>query len=209
MKLRHAHLLFVLASIASAAPTHSFAAGIGGYARGLESSVERIVEGRYTLAPFASVVFCMKNKDQCADPGGADVVTLTEDRREEMLSVNSGINRAIAPRNDVGNDDSWNVDVAAGDCEDYALTKRKHLIALGWPARALRIAVATTRSGEGHAVLIVKTSDGDLVLDNRTPKIRDWTKTDLRWIKMQGINPQTWVEIDRTPRQFLTVSDRS
>ena len=35
--------------------------------------------------------------------------------------------------------------------------------------RALRIAVARTPPpGEGHAVLVVKTNNGDMVLDNRT-----------------------------------------
>lgn len=208
MKLRPIHLFSALAFVTGAAPATSYASGVGGYARGVESSVQRILEGRYTLAPFASVAFCMKNKDQCVDAGGEATVMLTDDRRQEISSVNSGINRAIKPRNDADDDDSWEVDVTAGDCEDYALTKRKHLLALGWPSRALRIAVATTPSGEGHAVLIVRTSDGDLVLDNRSSKIREWTKSDLRWIKMQGSNPQVWVEIDRQPRRFQVVSNR-
>jgi len=208
MKLRPTHVFSALAFVASAVPATAYASGASGYARGVESSVQRILEGRYTLAPFASVAFCMKNKDQCNDAGGEATVMLTDDRRQEISSVNSGINRAIKPRNDPDGDDAWEVDVAAGDCEDYALTKRKHLLALGWPSRALRIAVATTPSGEGHAVLIVRTSEGDLVLDNRSSKIRDWTKSDLSWIKMQGSNPQVWVEIGRQQRRFQVVSNR-
>ena len=89
--------------------------------------------------------------------------------------------------------DVWQVGVAAGDCEEFALTKRRNLIALGWPSRALRIAVARTGSGEGHAVLVVKSSRGDLVLDNRTDEIKPWTQTDLRWVKIQsGDNPRLW-----------------
>ena len=177
-------------------PTATMAAGPGGLVRGMDTTVRRIVEGANTLAPFASVVFCMKNRDQCTDTGGDDIVTLDDDRRAEMLSVNSGINRSIRPQNDSSSRDVWSVDVRSGDCEDYALTKRKHLIALGWPSRALRIAVATTRSGEGHAVLIAKTSAGDMVLDNRTSNVRDWKSTDLHWIKMQSKNnPMAWVSI--------------
>ena len=177
-------------------PTVTMAAGPGGLVRGMDTTVRRITEGANTLAPFASVVFCMKNRDQCTDTGGDDIVTLDDDRRAEMLSVNSGINRSIRPQNDSSSRDVWSVDVRSGDCEDYALTKRKHLIALGWPSRALRIAVATTRSGEGHAVLIAKTSAGDMVLDNRTSNVRDWKSTDLHWIKMQSKNnPMAWVSI--------------
>ncbi|MNL69638.1 hypothetical protein D3C87_1945270 [compost metagenome] len=55
------------------------------------------------------------------------------------------------------------------------------------------MAVARTRSGEGHAVLVVKTSKGDLVLDNRSSAIKPWRSTDLRWVKIQsGDNPKRW-----------------
>jgi predicted transglutaminase-like cysteine proteinase len=80
----------------------------------------------------------------------------------------------IRPAGEAGDRDRWEADVAAGDCEDYALTKRRKLIALGWSARALRIAVARTASVEGHAVLVVATSQGDLVLDNCTMAVRGW-----------------------------------
>ncbi|WP_376776126.1 transglutaminase-like cysteine peptidase [Rhizobium populisoli] len=154
-------------------------------------------EGSFTLAPFAAVKFCLANQGQCEDTGGDQIVNLTEERRQELLSVNSGINRAIKPANDASGTDVWSLDVAVGDCEDYALTKKKNLLELGWPSRALRIAVGRTRSGEGHAVLVVKTSAGDLVLDNRSSTIREWTRTDLRWISMQSSqNPKLWVSIN-------------
>ncbi|MNL79260.1 hypothetical protein D3C87_2058250 [compost metagenome] len=83
--------------------------------------------------------------------------------------------------------------MTAGDCEDFALTKRDKLIALGWPARALRVAVAKTSWGEGHAVLVVKTDRGDLVLDNRTNVIKDWRSAGLHWTMIQSAeSPKVW-----------------
>lgn len=81
----------------------------------------------------------------------------------------------------------------SGDCEDYAITKRHKLIAQGWPIRSLRLAVARTAWGEGHAVLVVKTSDGDLVLDNLTSAIKPFQKSGLRFLKIQSEdNPRMW-----------------
>lgn len=54
-----------------------------------------------------------------------------------------------------------------GDCDDYVLLKRRWLLDNGVPLGAMRIAAADTAAGEAHAVLLVSTSEGDLVLDNR------------------------------------------
>lgn len=188
--------LGVLLSVV-ATPAASFAAGPAGQARGMGGAVTRILEGDRALAPFASVVFCVQQPDQCKDTGGADIVMLDAAHKAELASVNASVNRSIRPVNDPAGTDVWSVDVAQGDCEDFALTKRKHLLALGWSSRALRIAVARTSSGEGHAVLIAKTSEGDLVLDNRTSRIKDWRSTDLHWVMFQSERgPQQWVSLD-------------
>ena len=106
----------------------------------------------------------------------------------------TGSIRPVNDRPDQG--DVWQVNVKSGDCEDFALTKRDHLIAMGWSPRALRIAVTKTPYGEGHAVLVVKTDQGDLVLDNRTNAIKGWKDTDLRWLMIQsGDNPRVWYEL--------------
>jgi len=43
-----------------------------------------------------------------------------------------------------------------GDCNNYALEKRRELIALGWPRAALLLAAAVTETGEGHLVLVAR-----------------------------------------------------
>lgn len=178
-------------SVAQAGPV----AGLG---RGLNMPrAEYINTSRSTLAPFAFVRFCRDNESDCKATGGASSVELTPKKRAELSSVNIAVNKAIRPVNDDARlGDVWEAEVGAGDCEDYALTKKRHLIAQGWPAAALRIAVAKTPSGEGHAVLVVKTSEGDLVLDNRTAAVRPWKRTDLTWLKIQsGDNPRLWFDI--------------
>lgn len=171
------------------------AAGPAGFARGLQSNtgIRYIVARQATLAPFAFVRFCKDNPADCARGSGAPVVALDAAREGELRRVNLSVNRAIRAAGDGTGRDLWQADVASGDCEDFALTKRRKLIALGWSPRALRLAVVRTGAGEGHAVLVVKTSRGDLVLDNRTGAIKPWRQTDLSWVKIQsGDNPRLW-----------------
>jgi predicted transglutaminase-like cysteine proteinase len=84
-------------------------------------------------------------------------------------------------------------DTGAGDCEDYALEKRRALIELGWPPRALRFGVATSPETGRHAVLVVRTDKGDLVLDNLNPYIVSWGSTRYEWVSLQsGEDPMVW-----------------
>ena len=61
--------------------------------------------------------------------------------------------------------------------------------------RALRMAVVRTSKGEGHAVLVVKTSKGDLVLDNIKKTIVSRQQTDYRWIAIASQNPSAWQKL--------------
>lgn len=190
--------LVVALALAAAPGQSAFAGSAAGMARGfsLAPTSQFITTSRNTLAPFAFIRFCRDNGDECQSGQGASIVPLDIERRRELSRINLAVNRTIRPVTDSQGADIWAVDVNSGDCEDFALTKRRHLIAAGWPSRSLRIAVAETSDGEGHAVLVVKTSQGDLVLDNRTSFIRPWNRTDLTWLKIQSEeNPKLWYEI--------------
>ncbi|MBY5334408.1 transglutaminase-like cysteine peptidase [Rhizobium leguminosarum] len=179
----------------------AFAAGPAGIARGLtrNSAVSYISEKGTIIPPFAQVLFCAQNPTECRDNNGPAVVALTDAQMLQLKNVNTSVNRTMMGRNDPGNElngDVWKVNVRSGDCEDFALTKRSRLIAMGWSSRALRIATAYTPSGEGHAVLVVRTDKGDLVLDNRKSSIKNWRDTDLRWDKIQsGTDPYVWYRL--------------
>ena len=74
------------------------------------------------------------------------------------------------------------------------LEKRRALIARGVPAAALSIAVVTTNQGEGHAVLLVDTNQGEVVLDSLSPSIVSWRDIPYSWVERQVPGePMIWV----------------
>lgn len=155
-----------------------------------------IVVQKPTLAPFAYVKYCVANAADCAEGHGPETVAASAKQLRQLRQVNIQVNRSIEPLYDDPDTDEWQADVVAGDCEDYVLTKRRRLIELGWPANALRIAIAYTPNNNGHAVLVVSTTKGDLVLDNRNNAVLNWRDTDLRWVMIQSPkNPLYWNEI--------------
>jgi predicted transglutaminase-like cysteine proteinase len=186
---------FAVASLCLASSS-AFAIGPTGMAVPSKLRPLNIVAQKPTLAPFAFVKFCVANASDCADTHSEATVTLSPALMRELRQVNLRVNRSIEPQYDNDGDDEWQADVTAGDCEDFALTKRRRLIELGWSPNALRMAVAYTPNNNGHAVLVVSTSQGDLVLDNRTNAIRNWRDTDLRWVMIQSsANPLYWNQI--------------
>ena len=82
--------------------------------------------------------------------------------------------------------------MTAGDCEDYVLAKRHALIASGLPPSALRIAYVVTSAQEGHAILVVKTNDRDLVLDNLSSVVRPLDESGYQIVSMSGSDPLVW-----------------
>jgi predicted transglutaminase-like cysteine proteinase len=155
-------------------------------------SQSRISVSGSQTAPVGFQVFCLQNPSYCRGGGGSEV-ELSDAVWRAIGNVNTAINRAIRPHGEPR--DTWSIGVREGDCEDYVLAKRAELIKAGLPAGALRIATANTRQGVGHAVLVVRTSQGDYVLDNLTNEVKSWDKTGLRWVAMSGSNPMRWQSI--------------
>ena len=131
-------------------------------------------------------------------------IALTDDAKGELNMVNRMINSMIIETTDMANygvDDYWTEPLEdgkagpkRGDCEDYVLEKRKALITAGVPEAALSIAVVTTRRGELHAVLLVATNEGELVLDSLSPWITSWRDTPYKWVERQAPGePMIWV----------------
>ena len=97
-----------------------------------------------------------------------------------------------------------------GDCEDYALLKRHELIRLGWPSSALLMTVVMDEIFEGHAVLTVRTTAGDFILDNKVNDVRLCSNTSYQYLLRQSYsNPQAWVFLNSmrgtTPRPIAVV----
>jgi predicted transglutaminase-like cysteine proteinase len=156
-------------------------------ASGAEST---IAEGAPTLAPFQHVRFCLRYPAECkSNSTDRARIELTREMTELLKQVNHSVNGTIAPRQkNYGTNlaDGWTLAPVEGDCNDYAVTKRHELMQNGLPARALRLSVVKTASGVGHLVLVVSTTNGDLVLDNLTGEIRSWQRTNYTWLKIQS-----------------------
>ncbi|MBB3018260.1 putative transglutaminase-like cysteine proteinase [Microvirga lupini] len=114
-----------------------------------------------------------------AKPGRSFV--LTAERMSQLQQINSYVNNTVREVSDLeqyGREDVWALPTSGkGDCEDFALLKRKMLIDRGWPSSALSIAVGATAQGEAHAVLLVSTAQGQYVLDNLTASVLSPEKT--------------------------------
>src|SRR5450432_3101611 len=159
-----------------------------------------IVEATPTLAPFQHVRFCLRYPSDCkTNPTKNERIDLDAETSELLIRVNHSVNMSIIPTPksygpNLG--DGWTIAPDMGDCNDYAVTKRHELLEIGLPSKALRLSVVKTASGIGHLVLVVATTNGDVVMDNLTAAIRPWQTTDYQWIKIQSASdPLFWNEI--------------
>lgn len=145
---------------------------------------------RGTAPPIGYQILCLQQPEQCQG-GGASSVKAGRSTLKHLETVNRAVNRAIRPKSD-GGADVWTVGAKSGDCEDYVLAKRQALIARGFPPSALRVAYVKTAAGEGHALLVVRTNDGDYVLDNLTSSIRTLASSGYRVQSISGSDPLVW-----------------
>jgi predicted transglutaminase-like cysteine proteinase len=157
-----------------------------------------IQNGFPSLAPMGYVRFCLRYIDDCKIHGNdfrRRTITLTGERWTELVRVNLQVNRDIIAQSDLGMaTKDWSVYPKLGACYDYAITKRHELLARGWPSSALLLSEVVTASGEHHLVLVVRTTQGNVVLDNLNQNIRTVETTRYRWVRIQsGSNPKFWL----------------
>lgn len=120
---------------------------------------------------------------------------------ESVLRVADRVNRKvnhsiqqISDRTQYGREEVWALPTKrGGDCEDLALLKKLRLIEAGVPPETLLIATALDRRRAPHAVLIVRTTAGDYVLDILTDRIKPWRATGYSFLRMQNpTRPHKW-----------------
>jgi len=83
--------------------------------------------------------------------------------------INSQVNASVQYKTDLEQYDKpefWVEANTLGDCEDYALLKRKLLLEQGWPQEKLGLCICYMPNGQGHCVLWVETDKGSFILDN-------------------------------------------
>lgn len=152
--------------------------------------------GGNTTPPIGYVIFCIKNGSDC--PRGTIqpvVVQLTSALRDQLEDVQWHVDRAFRPNAHAQVAWSYPVDGSA-NCTGYALEKRRELIAAGWPPAALLLTTAIAPDKEGHLVLVVRTDQGDLVLDNLSFHVMPWDTLPYRWVARQSETDLSyWVQI--------------
>lgn len=158
--------------------------------------------GGRTTQPVGHYELCQQLPQECNQrtPGRAPV-ELTRKLWATIVKVNNSVNSRVAPRTDMemwGKEEVWSFPNSGfGDCEDYALEKRRELMSIGVPAGDLLMTVVRQRNGDGHAVLTVRTSLGEFILDNLQPKVLSWTNTGYTYLKRQSErNSSAWVTIN-------------
>ena len=183
-----------------------------GYEAKIEASAYMPV-GQQVVPPMGFIGFCMDDPTQCE--GGTDTPTnmvMTPDRWNELNTVNDYVNSSVRQIEDIANygvSENWSYpNENGGDCEDFALLKRKLLIERGWSPADLLVAVVREWNGAGHAILVVDTDRGEVVLDNKNWAIVAWNDTPYTWVKRQSRErPYIWVNLDT--RSFRTVANQT
>jgi predicted transglutaminase-like cysteine proteinase len=155
--------------------------------------------GAGTNPPVGYTDFCRRFPAECAGHGSDTAELLNEQTWRDLQEVNTLVNRIVQPATDqevYHRDEVWTLPQTYGDCEDYVLLKRKWLVERGWPTSSLLVTVVFDEVGDGHAVLLARTSRGDFVLDNKTDRLRRWYETAYRFVKRQSTeDPNRWVSI--------------
>lgn len=197
-------LLIGCLSAFAAFSANSFASELTGSIGGTtitEPRAHYAIVGEQTHPPIGWTMFCAEYKQECdTQPSTPHDIVLSAAAWRDLNKVNTWVNDNVKPITDM---DHWGVverwsypDDGYGDCEDYALLKRRMLIEAGWPREALLMTVVRDRRNEGHAVLTVKTDRGEFILDNQTSKILAWTDTGYRLVKRQSQSDQNvWVSL--------------
>ena len=171
--------------------------------------------GDPTLQPFGHRDFCLRQPGECDPIEGPAAQPVALDLQLKLLvaQVNTDVNTEIAPESDqtlYGTEEYWTYPTEhKGDCEDYALEKRRRLHEAGIPMGDLLMTVVRKPDGTGHAVLTLRTVSGDFVLDNLDWRVRPWTEVSYRFIKRQQVeNPGRWVSIERDGEPLVSAVEK-
>ena len=157
--------------------------------------------GDETSVPYGWVDFCSRYAGECKDDDRApQPIHLTVGAMKTIERINLTVNHEIEAVSDMdhwGVVDQWDYPTdGRGDCEDFALLKRKLLMKAGFPRQALLMTVVKEADGEGHAILTVKTDQGEFALDNLEDAVKPWNATPYRFVKRQSEkNQNVWVAI--------------
>lgn len=118
--------------------------------------------------------------------------------REMAERVNDLLNKVayVEDKDNYGVSDYWADPVEfltrGGDCEDFAIAKYVALRALGVPESRMRVAIVQDlQKGVPHAILVLYTDDGAMLLDNQAATVRAANDVS-RYRPIFSINREGW-----------------
>ena len=116
------------------------------------------------------------------------------------IRINRQLNRqvrSISDQSQYGRVEHWSLPTArGGDCEDFALIKKKRLIEAGLDPQMLLVSTVLDRNRNAHAVLVMRTAQGDFILDNLRDEVLHWRQTGYTFLRMQDpANPARWTAV--------------
>lgn len=162
--------------------------GMGG-ANAASPAAAMQTEGR-TSQPIGHYQLCQQYPGECRQRGAMPAPSAMTSRLWSVVArINAQVNAGYQPMTDLemwGKEEVWSFPTTAADCEDFVLEKRRRLIQLGLPSGNLLITVLRQTNGDGHAVLTLRTTAGDYILDNLDSRIRLWSNTDYTYLKRQS-----------------------
>lgn len=201
-------------NIARALGAAFVAATVGSAARSDEITVPTrpsnwIMHGGVSLPQAGHAEFCKNFPASCAYRATYPTYQRYNGASRLLLArIQDRVNTETIQLTDMeihGREEVWTYPVnGKGDCEDVVLEKRRLLIAEGWEPSSLMIAVVAQKNGDGHAVLIARTDEGDYMLDNLTKDVVRWDKSDYRFIRTTDpLDYSAWLAV--VPREQVPV----
>ena len=109
--------------------------------------------------------------------------------------INRDVNARVTYKSDLEQFDTpefWTMAGKYGDCEDYALLKRKMLIDAGFDRDKIHLCTCFV-DGAGHCVLLVETDRGNYILDNNQSEPVQPSFLSYKWDKIQ--KGDKWYEL--------------
>ena len=148
--------------------------------------------------PSGAIQLCRKYTWACAHKAAASMTSAQEMKLVKQInrSVNAST-REVTDQSQYRMTEHWALPTArGGDCEDFALLKKRDLVKAGIDPRKLLIATVLDSRRNAHAVLVYRSNQGDLVLDNLTNRIKPWSETRYLFLRMQDPKqPRKWVGV--------------
>lgn len=151
-------------------------------------------------APYAWSDLCKRSPAECrVEVNEPERVEMTPKLWKAIVAINGRVNREIEAVTDEehwGVVDRWDLpEDGKGDCEDFALLKRKRLAETGVPRRAMLMTVVIDEENAGHAVLMIRTDRGDFILDNKRNAVLPWSQTGYVYVKRESQVRTGWTSL--------------